>query len=299
MPYKFLFLTFALIWSQTPVRAEAEIEFANPGQFLASKESDLVAILKTTSVRNVFLLDEDITPALVSECVMEEAIDGSKSWPSGTKQTLAQWDACSSPMDPAAPPILEGRRYLVWAHRTPNGLSNVSFDWFALPDGCFLIRDHPKGAFIYWEGNCYLVAEIRKSLGSIGGQDLPREHEPNVASEKSNSPYTQGFSQKASDVEESPKGSPPVDPTQIENVRQLLGNPDPEERAQGLVQAGILGLDEFYENIKKTALNGDQTERLAAISSLGFYDRPLETEYLNRLIGNDEDLMVKLSALEL
>ncbi|MCA9414203.1 MAG: HEAT repeat domain-containing protein, partial [Candidatus Omnitrophica bacterium] len=162
------------------------------------------------------------------------------------------------------------------------------------------------GRFAYdnWKDSvptaAYYLARIGDQRGlNHNSADVREAAKEGSLEKKPSSSSSQGFSQESSDDQESPQGGPPVDPTQIENVRQLLGNPDPEERAQGLVQAGILGLDEFYENIKKTALNGDQTERLAAISSLGFYDRPLETEYLNRLIGNDEDLMVKLSTLEL
>jgi hypothetical protein len=98
------------------------------------------------------------------------------------------------------------------------------------------------------------------------------------------------------DFSESPKSS---DQPEFVNVTEALESPDVEVRAQGIAQAGILGIEELYERVLELAIEGSGIEKLASISSLGFYDRALEEDFLRSLITDDGDLQTRLVALEL
>lgn len=150
------------------------VKFSPPEQFLVDKETDLAAIVKVkrTESRWVILPDGDHFPLLVAECEMEELLSGSKVWPAGTTQSIVQYDYSDLIFDRIAPPVIDGRRYVLWALVTPKeGEVPVIAGWTAHPQGLLQVRGKGDGAFVHWNGKSYAVNAIREALAS--GRRLP------------------------------------------------------------------------------------------------------------------------------
>lgn len=148
--------------------------FAPPDQFLADKETDLVAIVKVTSSESrwVILPDGDHLPLIVAEGEMEQVLSGSKAWPVGTTQAVVQVDNSDLILERIAPPVIDGRRYLLWALTTPQeGEVPAVAPWTAHPQGFLQIRGSGDGELIFWSGKSYSVGAIREAVAA--GRRLP------------------------------------------------------------------------------------------------------------------------------
>jgi hypothetical protein len=145
-----------------------------PAQFLADRETDLVAIVKAkhVAIRWVILPDGDQVPLAVSDCALEDTLAGSSDWRPGTSQAIVQYDYCDLISEPIAAPVIEGRRYLLWAVPTPEDAEIPAVaPWTAHPQGFLQVRGQGDGEFIYWSGKIYSVKAIRAALAA--GQRLP------------------------------------------------------------------------------------------------------------------------------
>jgi HEAT repeat protein len=150
------------------------IAFSPPDQFLVDKETDLVAIVKVkrTESRWVILPDGDHFPLVVAECEMEQILSGSKAWPVGAAQSVVQYDYSDLIFERIAPPVIDGRRYVLWALTTPKGGEVPAVaPWTAHPQGFLQIRGTGAGEFIFWSGKSYSVSTIRDAV--VAGQRLP------------------------------------------------------------------------------------------------------------------------------
>jgi HEAT repeat protein len=148
--------------------------FIPPDQFLVDKETDLAAIVKVkrTESRWVILPDGDHFPLVVAECEMEELLSGSKAWPVGTTQSVVQYDYSDLIFDRIAPPVIDGRRYILWALTTPKeGEVPAIAGWTAHPQGFLQVRGKDDGAFIFWNRKSHSVTAIHEALAS--GRRLP------------------------------------------------------------------------------------------------------------------------------
>ena len=86
-------------------------------------------------------------------------------------------------------------------------------------------------------------------------------------------------------------------PTQSD-IMKLLGDSDPNKRAEGLAAAGYHQFVDLYEKVLEVAAHGSGVERNAAIYGLGFYGRDVPDGVLSQLMTAD-DLDIRLSGLEL
>jgi HEAT repeat protein len=150
------------------------VRFALPDQFLADKEVDLAAIVKVkrTESRWVILPDGDHFPLVVATCELEQVLSGSKAWPVGATQMVVQYDYSDFIFQRIAPPVIDGRRYVLWALTTPTeGEIPAVAPWTAHPQGFHQIRGKAGGEFIFWSGKNYLVSAIREAVAA--GRRLP------------------------------------------------------------------------------------------------------------------------------
>jgi HEAT repeat protein len=148
--------------------------FTIPDQFLVDKETDLVGIVKVKSSgsRWVILPDGDHFPLVVAESEMEQVLSRSKAWPVGAAQAVVQYDYSDLIFDRIAPPVIDGRRYLLWALTTPKeGEIPAVAPWTAHPQGFLQIRGTGEDEFIFWSGKSYLVRAIREAV--VAGRRLP------------------------------------------------------------------------------------------------------------------------------
>src|SRR5262249_13794871 len=151
-----------------------EIAFSAPDQFLVDKETDLVAIVKVkrTESRWVILPDGDHFPLVVAECEMEQVLSGSRAWPVGAAQSVVQYDYSDLIFERVAPPVIDGRHYVLWALTTPKGGEVPAVaPWTAHPQGFLQVRGRGDGEFIFWNGKSYSVSAIRDAV--VAGQRLP------------------------------------------------------------------------------------------------------------------------------
>ena len=81
-------------------------------------------------------------------------------------------------------------------------------------------------------------------------------------------------------------------------IAQLLSSPDPQKRAEGLAGAGYNQIDTHFQKVLETALKGAGVEKMAAIYSLGFYNRVIPKDVLIRL-SSEGNLDIRLMGLEL
>jgi HEAT repeats len=145
-----------------------------PAQFLVDKEADLAAIVKVkrAETRWVILPDGDHVPLIVAECELEQVLAGSRVWPVGAIQKVVQYDYSDMIFEPIAPPVIEGRRYLLFAFATSkNDEVQVDAPWSAHPQGFLIVRGHRSEEFVFWSGKSYAVDAIRKAL--VAGRRLP------------------------------------------------------------------------------------------------------------------------------
>jgi HEAT repeat protein len=150
------------------------VKFTLPDQFLVDKETDLVGIVKVkrSESRWVILPDGDHFPLVVAECEMEEVLSGSKAWPLGGAQAVVQYDYSDLIFDRISPPVIDGRRYLLWALTTPKeGEVPAVAPWTAHPQGFLQIRGKGENEFIFWSGKNYSVRAIREAV--VAGRRLP------------------------------------------------------------------------------------------------------------------------------
>lgn len=82
------------------------------------------------------------------------------------------------------------------------------------------------------------------------------------------------------------------------DIARLLGDSNPNRRAEGLAAAGYHRLFEFYDQAVDVAVHGSGAEQSAAIYALGFYGRDVSDDTLRRLMTSG-DAAVRLSGLEL
>jgi hypothetical protein len=149
--------------------------FTPPAQFLVDKEAaDLAAIVKVKRAENrwVILPDGDHFPLVVAEVEMEQVLSGSQAWPVGVIQTVVQYDYSDLIFDPIAPPVIEGRRYILFAFTTPKdgGVPPLA-PWTAHPQGFLLVRGQKNAEFVFWSGKSYAVEAIREAL--VAARRLP------------------------------------------------------------------------------------------------------------------------------
>src|SRR5260221_7789643 len=145
-----------------------------PDQFLVDKETDLVAIVKVkrTESRWVILPDGDHFPLVVAESEMEQALAGSKAWSVGAAQSVVQYDYSDLIFERIAPPVIDGRRYVLWALTTTKGGEVPAVaPWTAHPQGFLQIRGRGDGEFVFWNGKSYSVSAIRDAV--VAGRRLP------------------------------------------------------------------------------------------------------------------------------
>lgn len=95
---------------------------------------------------------------------------------------------------------------------------------------------------------------------------------------------------------EEPSPEPPK-PTEAE-IEKLLGDADPNRRAEGLAAAGYHQMGAFHERVVDAALNGKGIERDAAVYGLGFFGREVPEGVLRQLV-KAEPLELRFSAIEL
>jgi HEAT repeat protein len=162
-------LAVALVSSALSLEhAPAEVAFTAPGQFLVDKETDLAALVTVTraETRWIILPDGDHVPLVVANCRMEEVLSGSAAWPPGSHQPVSQFDYTDLIFEPIAPPVIPGRRYLLWAAASPeDGELQALAPWTAHPQGFLLIRGG-REEFVFWNGRNYSVPAIRRLLAS-------------------------------------------------------------------------------------------------------------------------------------
>jgi len=142
------------------------VTFSSPNQFLADKETNLVAIVKVTRVENrwVVLPDGDHVPVVVADCNMEEVLTGT-AWPVGGIQSTMQFDYNDLMFEPIAPPAIPDRRYVLWALRSStDGEIPLIAPWTTHPQGLLLIRRQGNQEFVFWNGKSYSVAALRQRL---------------------------------------------------------------------------------------------------------------------------------------
>jgi len=148
--------------------------FTPTDQFLVDKETDLAAIVKVTRTENrwVILPDGDHFPLIVADCEMEHVLAGSKAWPAGTTQTVIQYDYSDLIFERIAPPVIDGRRYVLWALTTPkDGEVPAIAPWTAHPQGFLQVRGKGAAEFVFWSDKSYSVSSIREAL--VAGRRLP------------------------------------------------------------------------------------------------------------------------------
>lgn len=150
------------------------VAFSPPDQFLVDKETEVAAIVKVRNAESrwVILPDGDHFPLVVAECEMEAILAGSKAWPVGTTQAVMQSDYSDLIFERIAPPVIEGRRYLLWAVVTPkDGEVPAMTPWTAHPQGFLQMRGKAEAEYLFWNGKSYLVGAIREAL--TAGRRLP------------------------------------------------------------------------------------------------------------------------------
>jgi hypothetical protein len=134
---------------------------------LVDKEEMFAAIVKVNRVENrwIILEDGDDLPLIVSSSEMKEVLSGSPPWAVGASQTITQYDYTELISDPISPPVILGRRYVLWAAPAPTkGEASFPTPWIAHPRGLLLIRREGPDEFVYWGGKSYSVGAIREAL---------------------------------------------------------------------------------------------------------------------------------------
>lgn len=149
-------------------------DLAPPAQFLVDKETAVAAIVQVRATRSrwAILPDGDHLPLIVADCRMEEALSGTPPWPEGESREVTQHDYTELIFDRIAPPVIDGRRYVVWLVKaSPDGEVPGIGPWMAHPQGFLQIRSQGDGEFVFWNGRRYAVSAIRDALA--GGRRLP------------------------------------------------------------------------------------------------------------------------------
>jgi hypothetical protein len=162
-------------WTSVSGQEKAErIAFSPPDQFLVDKETDFVAIVevKRTESRWVIISHGDHLPLGVAECEMKEVLAGSKAWAVGARGSVVQYEYSEMLSERIAPPVIEGRRYVLWALATPkDGEVPPLAPWTAHPQGFLQVRGTGGGEFVHWNGRSYSVTALRDALRT--GRRLP------------------------------------------------------------------------------------------------------------------------------
>lgn len=149
--------------------------FTRPAQFLVDKEAANIAAIvkvKRAEIRWVILPDGDNVSLIVAEVEMEQVLSGGQAWPVGAIQTVVQYDYSDMIFDPIAPPVIEERRYVLFAFTTPKDSEIPPLaPWTAHPQGFLLVRGKKDAEFVFWSGKSYAVEAIREAL--VAGRRLP------------------------------------------------------------------------------------------------------------------------------
>ena len=170
---RFAFITIGVLATWFSISAHGKQQeqppsLTRPTQFLVDKEAaNLVGIVKVkhADIRWVILPDGDHVSVIVSECEMEQVLSGSQEWPARTTQTVTQYDYSDMIFEPISPPVMDGRRYVLFASATPKNSEVPRLSpWTAHPQGFLLVRGQKGGEFTYWNGKSYGVDEIRNAL---------------------------------------------------------------------------------------------------------------------------------------
>jgi hypothetical protein len=150
------------------------LDLSPPDQFLVDKEVELAAIVRVrgTEIRSVILPDGNPLSLILAECEVEEILSGSRAWTAGTTQKVLQHDYNGLIFDRIAPPVIGGRRYVLWGLRTPSeGDLPAIAPWTAHLQGFLPIRGRGDGEFVFWNGKSYSVGAIRQAVAA--GRRLP------------------------------------------------------------------------------------------------------------------------------
>jgi HEAT repeat protein len=148
--------------------------FTVPDQFLVDKETELVAVVSVKKAQNrwVILPDGDHFPLVVAECAMEKVLAGKSGWAVGTLRAVIQYEENELLSSRVAPPVIDGRRYVLWTMATPaDGEVPAVAPWTAHPQGFLQIRGQGSGEFVYWNQKSYSVKSIAEAVA--GGRRLP------------------------------------------------------------------------------------------------------------------------------
>jgi len=160
-------LTLAALVSSAPPNPLANIPPAGVREFLVGRDTSLAAVVTVRNVQRRWVIlesDGDHIPLVISECEMVEQLAGS-GWATKTRAAVMQFDYTEMISAAIAPPVMEGRRYLLWADPSPaDSEIPAEAPWTAHPQGFLLVRGSGKGAFVYWNGERYTLASIRKAL---------------------------------------------------------------------------------------------------------------------------------------
>jgi hypothetical protein len=158
----------SLLQTGSPVRAASPP--IDPREFIGARDVEVVAIVETRDVERRWVIlesDGDHVPLVVSTCEMVEPLAGASLWPVGKRDSLMQFDYTEMISGPISPPAMPGRRYLLFADRSPAG-SEVPAEapWTAHLSGMLLLRGDPGQEFIYTNGTRLSLAGIRKALAA-------------------------------------------------------------------------------------------------------------------------------------
>lgn len=157
----------ALLSSAPPLPQVVQNPTANVREFLANREGGLAALVTVRAVERRWVILEahgDHIPLVISECEMIEPLAG-VGWPPGARDVVMQFDYTEMISGAIAPPVMEGRRYLLWAE--PSSASSelpAEAPWTAHPQGFLLVHGTGKSEFVHWIGARYSVAGIRAAL---------------------------------------------------------------------------------------------------------------------------------------
>jgi HEAT repeat protein len=150
------------------------VGFTSPEQFVVDKNCDLAAVVRVlrTEIRWEIIEHGDHMPMVVAVCEMERDLSGSSVWFPGTTQTVVQFDYSSLFSRSIAPPVIDGRRYVLLALTMPEDSEiRIQAAWMADSQGFLLVRGRDDGEFVYWSGKSYLLSALRETLS--GDRLLP------------------------------------------------------------------------------------------------------------------------------
>jgi HEAT repeat protein len=160
-------LALAALVSSAPPHPVANESAAGVREFLVDRDTGLVALVTVRDVQRRWVIlesDGDHIPLVISECEMVEPYAGS-GWATKTRAAVMQFDYTEMISGAIAPPVMEGRRYLLWADPSPaDSEIPAEAPWTAHPQGFLLVRGSGKRAFVYWNGERYTLASIRTAL---------------------------------------------------------------------------------------------------------------------------------------